>query len=226
MGGILAYRDLSAQAPKLPGRRRASLLRQRIRRCEAHQELPGERAAGPPAEHVVAPARVRSLEVQPGAHDAAPGPVDELHFAAADGLHDADVGKAPPVGVAEEHQVAGARPAPQGPPRLRKAVQIRDPVLSRPWRKTAQADAFPRIDGAHEARAVVGRAARELAHRAEAGGCLRLPGEPRPEHRSEEEEEHAGKKLLTRRKVWNPRQLARPPAGQAGGYLRSTLPRE
>src|SRR6266436_1929422 len=163
MGGILAYRDLAAQAAKLPGRRRAPLLRQWIRRCEARQELPGERAAGGPAEHVVAAARVRSLEVQPGAHDAASGPVDELHLAAADGLHDADVGKPSPVGVAEEHQVAWARPAPQGPARLRKAVQIRDPVLSRPWRKGAQVDALPRIDGAHEAGAVVGRAARQLA---------------------------------------------------------------
>src|SRR5205814_4441848 len=128
--------------PRLQGSFRASgknflagagaLLRHRIRRCEAHQELPGERAAMGPAEHVVAVACVWSLEVQPGAHDPDPGPVDELHLTSADGLHDADMREAPPVGIAEEHQIAGARPAPQGPARLRKAVQVGDPVLSMP----------------------------------------------------------------------------------------------
>src|SRR6185436_1466400 len=84
---ILAHRDLSAQARSgIPAQLydpALLLICKWIRRCESHQKLAGQ-PPGSAAQHVVAGGRTRPAQVQARADDAAAGPVDEAHLAAAD----------------------------------------------------------------------------------------------------------------------------------------------
>jgi len=121
-------------------------------------------------------ARARAVaEVQPGAHDAAPGPVDEL-TSRRGRTPRCRRGKAPPVGVAKNTRSPGLGRRRKARRACARRCRYETPFSpgrgGRPLRLTPSARRWcARSPSSRRSRS------RELAHRPEAGGCLRVPGE-------------------------------------------------
>jgi hypothetical protein len=98
-------------------------IRERIRRCEARQQLSGQCPARGTPEDVVPAGGVRVAQIQPRADDATASAMDERHLGSAHRIDDPDVRETTPVRVPEEDHIAGSRLAPESPPRPRDPMQ-------------------------------------------------------------------------------------------------------